>query len=99
MSIVPVASSISPPPIRGSPPVDRGEANHPDSTESATSTSAASAALVSSKLTPARSLTPTLPPGVLFVEEPSGIKIYVDSKLVNPTEAAPTAAIAHEEAN
>jgi hypothetical protein len=102
MTIVPVAPSIPAPPIHGSRPgaqdaqSARGEGLHPDSTKSA---SAASAASVSSKLTPARSfVTPTLPPGVLFVEEPSGIKIYVGSKQVNPTEVLPSPAIAREEA-
>jgi hypothetical protein len=99
MTIAPVAPSIPSPAIHGSRPVARGEVDHPDSTNSATSTSVANAAVVSPTPTPASStVTPPLPPGVLFVEEPSGIKIYVGGKQVNPTEAPPSPAIASEEA-
>jgi hypothetical protein len=33
----------------------------------------------------ARQTSPTLPPGVLFIEEPSGIKIYVNNAQVQPS--------------
>ncbi len=58
-------------------------------TESAAAGTVRGAAyLVASKLSSPRvHSTPTLPPGVSFVEEPSGIKIYVGSEQVS--SAAP----------
>jgi hypothetical protein len=38
--------------------------------------------LTSQVTSPRAYATPTLPPGVLFIEEPSGIKIYVGSEQV-----------------
>ena len=38
--------------------------------------------LTSQLASPRAYATPTLPPGVLFIEEPSGIKIYVGSEQV-----------------
>ncbi len=48
-----------------------------------TAATATAAHTVTSKLSlPQAPATPTLPPGVSFVEEPSGIKIYVGSEQV-----------------
>jgi len=63
--------------------VEGADEEHAETASIAPGAPAKSAYQLTSELTSPRAYAiPTLPPGVLFIEEPSGIKIYVGSEQV-----------------